>query len=35
MGVTFIKIIPYQGILFSSNEKMKLLLGYEKDKLKH
>ena len=30
MQVTLIKIIFYQGILFSTNEKFKLLLGYEK-----
>jgi hypothetical protein len=31
MSITYIKIIPYQGLLFSTNEKLKLLLGYETD----
>lgn len=31
MSITYIKIIPYQGLLFSTNEKLKLFLGYEKE----
>ena len=30
MQVTLIKIIFYQGILFSANENFKIILGYEK-----
>ena len=30
MSITYVKIIPYQGLLFSTNEKLKLILGYEK-----
>ena len=30
MSITYIKIIPYQGLLFSTNEKLKIILGYEK-----
>ncbi len=30
MSMTLIKVIPYQGILFWSNEKLKILLKYEK-----
>jgi hypothetical protein len=28
MSMTLIKVIPYQGILFWSNEKIKILLNY-------
>jgi solute carrier family 25 thiamine pyrophosphate transporter 19 len=30
MSVTYLKIIPYQGILFCTNEKLKYIFGYEK-----
>lgn len=30
LSITYVKIIPYQGLLFWSNEKLKVLLGYEK-----
>jgi hypothetical protein len=30
MSITYVKIIPYQGLLFSTNEKLKLILGYDK-----
>jgi len=30
MGVTMVKIIPYQGLIFFFNERFKALLGYEK-----
>jgi hypothetical protein len=30
MSMTLIKVIPYQGILFSCNEKLKVLFKYEK-----
>jgi hypothetical protein len=29
LSITYVKIIPYQGLLFWSNEKLKVLLGYE------
>jgi membrane protein CcdC involved in cytochrome C biogenesis len=36
MSIAFCKIIPYQGILFMTNEKLKSVLGYEKhDDRKH
>jgi hypothetical protein len=30
MSMTMIKIIPYQGLLFWANEKLKVMLKYEK-----
>ena len=30
MSMTLVKVIPYQGILFLCNEKLKILLRYEK-----
>ena len=30
MSMTLIKVVPYQGILFGCNEKLKILLKYEK-----
>jgi hypothetical protein len=30
LGITYIKIIPYQGLLFWSNERLKVMFGYEK-----
>jgi hypothetical protein len=30
MSMTLIKVIPYQGILFACNEKLKVLFKYEK-----
>lgn len=35
MSVTYLKIIPYQGLLFCTNENLKLILGYEKINHRH
>lgn len=29
LSVTYVKIVPYQGLIFFTNERLKYLLGYE------
>lgn len=29
LSITYIKVIPYQGLLFWCNERLKIMLGYE------
>lgn len=35
LSINYIKIIPYQGLLFWTNEKLKVAMGYENIKSKH